>query len=134
MRQFKTAAGDGRYKVESLTVLTGKDIVAIFGGGRKYHIGACALATARQSLAQKNHTSASVSVLCLSGHQEDQLARMAALALAAKYNCVVNVVVGLHLDQATQEDIAQLVANFNACLFLVEKSLDEYLEQKVQLP
>lgn len=125
MHDFRVLAGRGIYKVEALVILTGRDIVVVFGGGEKYHIGASALAVARESLADKNNPSASASVLCVSGHKEDQLARAAALKLATKYSCTVNVIVGLHINRATVEDINQLVDCFYDCLSLLERKLDD---------
>lgn len=128
MRYFRVSAGSGVYKVDALVVLTGKDLVIIFGGGERCHIGASSLAIPRESLADKRITSASASVLCVTGHKDDELARAAALKLAAKYSCVVNTIVGLHIDNAKEGDIKKLGVSFNDCLTLLEKTLDEQFE------
>ncbi|MGB4643436.1 MAG: hypothetical protein WBI76_05405 [Dethiobacteria bacterium] len=129
MHDFRVFTGWGIYKVEALVILTGPDLVVIFGGGEKYHIGASALSIPRESFASKNSPSASASVLCVTGHKDDELARAAALKLAAKYSCTVNVIVGLHINRATIEDIDQLVDCFYDCLSLIERRLDEHFNQ-----
>jgi hypothetical protein len=60
--------------------------------------------------------SASASVLCVTGHKEDLLARTAAIELAADFKCRVNVTVGLHIDGATAEDVRLLNENYCASL------------------
>jgi hypothetical protein len=50
------------------------------------------------------------------GHKEDLLARDAALRLASQLNTAVLVSVGLHLDNATPDDINRLQTNFEQLL------------------
>ena len=64
----------------------------------------------------KNIVSSSASVLCLTGHKEDLLARKAALELARMLGHTVTVTVGLHIDDASAEAIAMLEANFQELL------------------
>lgn len=124
---FKVSAGAGILKVKAQVIFSGQDLVIVFAGGEQDHIGACALALPRKSLANKERLAASASVLCVCGHKEDQLARKAALRLAAKYNCVVSVIVGLHIDNASQKEIEELVAGFETCLALIEERLLQLL-------
>ncbi|MEQ8201928.1 MAG: hypothetical protein ABRQ24_10970 [Syntrophomonadaceae bacterium] len=112
METFYFQAGEGRHRVEAIAVVNGADLVVTVGGGSVYHIGAVALAVPRPSLAEPGRTSASASVICVSGHKEDELARTAALQLAARFNRVVVVSVGLHVDDASSLDIESLTANF----------------------
>lgn len=125
MYNFRILAGNGTERVEALVIMVGQDIGAVFGGGEAFHIGASALAVPRPSLAAGGHSSASASVLCVTGHKEDELARFAALQLSAKFSCVVNVTVGLHIDQASAGEIEELVGNFHHCLALVENRLEQ---------
>ncbi len=124
MTEFKIFVGEDPFKVNACVIQTGKDLVVVFGGGEMHHIGASALAEPRASLLDANRVSASASVLCVSGHKDDCLAREAALRLATRYSCIVNVIVGLHVDNAAAEDIQYLVLNFNKCLIKVEQFLD----------
>ncbi len=106
-------SGDGRYTVEAVVVIDGHDLSVTIGGGTAYHIGAAALAVPRPSLDDPGIISSSASVICVTGHKEDDLARSAALQLSSRFNCVASVNVGLHVDDATAEDIQQLIHNFN---------------------
>jgi hypothetical protein len=113
--------GQYPHRVEALVVINGADVAVTIGGGSAYHIGAAAVAVPRPSLADPNRISASASVICVTGHKEDELARAAALRLAARFQRVVVVSAGLHLDDASPQDIDALTANFHA---LVEQVAD----------
>lgn len=83
----------------------GRDMnISIFGGD-KGHIGAVAVSQARPSLADPLATSASTSVITLCGHKEDRLACSVAEQLAIEINGVVSVACGIHVDQASGEQI-----------------------------
>ncbi|WP_425060435.1 hypothetical protein [Sporomusa carbonis] len=89
--------------------------VAITGG--KAHIGAVALGIPRSSLADPGQASASVSVLTVTGHIDDEVARPAAHFLAKALKQIVVVSCGIHYDKITAEDI-----------LVVKKLVQEILE------
>ncbi|MDR7855506.1 MAG: hypothetical protein RIN63_02775 [Tissierella sp.] len=83
------------------------------------HIGAVSVAVPRKSLTGDGSNSASASVICITGHKEDELARLIALRLSSKWQCNVTVSVGVHVDDAKKDDIdiigrniEELVRNF----------------------
>ncbi len=123
MFSFYIKAGAGMHLVEAIAVVCGADVSVSFGGGQKCHIGASALAIPRPSLQDKERLSATASVICVTGHKDDELARYAALKLATALNCCVNVTVGLHVDGAVSGDINKLVGNFHLLLADVESRL-----------
>ncbi len=110
MDDWHEAAGEGRYRVELKVTRLGPDLNFSLYGGQAPHIGAAALAEPRPSLKGEGF-SASASVICVTGHKEDLLARNLALEAAARLNCRVLVGAGLHLDGAGEEDIEILLAN-----------------------
>jgi len=105
--------GEARWEVQAFMLYCGRDIHVTFAGGQKPHIGAVALAVPRASLEDPTKLSASASVLCVTGHKEDQLARDTALELAIVSESVATVTVGLHIDQANVSDLEKLLENFN---------------------
>jgi len=117
--------GEFPFRVEIAAVLVGPDISVTIGGGDAYHIGATALAVPRPSLADPAAPSASASVICVTAHKEDELARAAALELATEFGCRVSVSAGIHVDNATAEDISQLLRNYGAALAEVKRWLAE---------
>lgn len=116
---------DGKYSVSALIVRCGGDVSVTVGGGECHHLGASALAVPRPSLADPGKVSASTSVLCVTGHKEDQFARRAAERLAAGLNCVVSVCAGVHIEQARPEELTRLGANLETLLDRVLKALKE---------
>ncbi|MHB1136869.1 MAG: prenylated flavin chaperone LpdD [Coriobacteriia bacterium] len=108
--------GVARTRVEAVIVSCGPDVSVCFGGGEGPHIGAVALAIPRPSLADPAAPSASASVLCVTGHKEDELARNAALEVATALGCRVSVSVGLHVDDATPADIREMAENHRIVL------------------
>lgn len=109
-------SGEGSYRVEAMVVIDGRDLNVTIGGGTAYHIGAAALAVPRPSLDDPGLISASASVICVTGHKEDEMARSTALQLSARFNCIAAVNVGLHVDDANADDINCLIHNFNTLI------------------
>lgn len=100
--------GEGRSRVQVTGLLTGPDLVLVITGGTHPHVGAVSLATPRPSLADPERRSATASVLAVVAHKEDELARWAALQVAAATGAHAVVAAGLHIDQATPAEIAAL--------------------------
>ena len=117
MDSFSVAAGEGAHRVEVVCVLPGDDVCLCIGGGARPHVGAAALAVPRESL-RGGEASASASVLCVTGHKEDELVRETALRFAARLGVNVLVSAGLHIDQADERDIGLLLANCRSALDL----------------
>lgn len=119
----KVCIEDGKYSVFACIVRCGQDISVTVGGGEAPHVGASALAIPRPSLNDPETCSASTSVLCVTGHKEDEFARRAAQTLASKLNCVVNVTAGVHIEQAQPEELLRLDKNLEALLSAVLEKL-----------
>jgi hypothetical protein len=103
-RAFTVKTKEGAFDLEASIRRIGQDLlVAIWGGD--------AVAQPRPSLRDPNVTSASVSVICLLGHKEDELAKAASEVLAAALNTTVIVTAGIHWDNIAQEGIQQVIRN-----------------------
>ena len=111
MKEISLKAGEGKYQVFLHTLFCGKDVSICIFGGDVPHIGAVAVAVPRKSLTGDGSDSASVSVICITGHKEDELARSIALRLSSKWLSNVTVSAGIHIDDAKQEDIEVLSRN-----------------------
>jgi len=128
VHSFNVAAGAGAHRVEVLCIILGNDVCLCIGGGAAPHIGAAALAVPRKSRRPGGECSASASVLCVTGHKEDELAREAALCLAARLGGQVLVSAGLHIDQADARDIQLLLDNCRQALDLALEKLEGFLK------
>jgi len=87
----------------------GDDLQVVIWGGERPHVGAVAVAEPRISRTDPSRTTASSSVITLSGHKEDELARDAALRLAIVARSAVAVTAGLHWDQLDASDIKEVL-------------------------
>ena len=87
----------------------GDDCLVSLRGGDKAHIGSTAMAVPRASLTGVGR-SATVSTLNRVGHKDDFLANPIAHEVAARLDCAGTCVAGVHVDDATPEQIAAIQA------------------------
>lgn len=113
--------GKDNFLIEASFINVGDDYVVVFGGGEKPHIGAVALGVPRPSLKKDGTCSSSASVICLTGHKEDLLARTAALELSKAFQHSVTVTVGIHIDDVDPEAIGVIESHFK---FLLEQIIE----------
>ena len=108
MKKINLSTGEGKYKVILNALFCGKDISICISGGDEPHIGAVAVAVPRESLTGDGSNSASASVICITGHKEDEMVRRIALDLSSKWKCNVAVSAGVHINDANKDDIVKL--------------------------
>lgn len=108
---YQAAVGNGRHRVFLHAVCTGDGAVVTLVGGQHAHVGAVALGLPRPSLRDARSMSADVAVVPVPGHKDDEVARPAAEEIARFLGQPTVVSVGLHVDRATDEDLARLVGN-----------------------
>jgi hypothetical protein len=113
----------GRIGIELRALPMGKDLTVLISGGDRPHLGAAALGVPRPSLRDPARRSASVSVLTLTGHHDDEFARRAAHRLAAALGAPVLVACGIHADKLTGEELAALETRLEAMLGDCERAL-----------
>jgi len=97
--------GTGRTRITLSTSYIGKDLIICLSNDAG-HIGAVAVA----DYSEKENR-ASVSVLTRLGHKEDSVATGAAHELCKIVKRPVCVIVGIHLDNITDKEIAQILEN-----------------------
>jgi len=110
----------GQHRITLRAFRMGNDWNVAITGGDRPHLGTTALAVARPSLKDPSRSGATVSVLALSGHKEDELARAAAESIAS--GLAVNAVVscGIHSDGLTDGDIRVFIR-------LVDETVNEFI-------
>jgi hypothetical protein len=105
MKSVLISEGAGRTKVNLSTQAIGNDlIVCIFN--EHGHLGAVAVA---DYCHEENR--ASTSVITRLGHKDDSVAYNAAYTLCKELKGPVCAIAGIHLDDITQEEIAQILQN-----------------------
>jgi hypothetical protein len=122
MQALSLKTGEGKFEVCLNAVFMGRDVAVTISGGETPHIGAVAVAIPRKSLRGDGSDSASVSVICIPGHKEDELVQTTAKKLSIVWGCHVTVTAGLHIDRATPSDIEILNLNVETLISeLIEK-------------
>jgi hypothetical protein len=107
--QFNDSIDEGKFKVILYAITSGNDLTVIIEGGEKPHIGSVVIACPDKSKSKKvNYT-----IWTNAGHKDDVVAEDAATELmkSLNFNKNVVVIVGLHIDNATRDDIDRLVKN-----------------------
>lgn len=105
--------GQAPYHIYAQVILLGTDLAVMLGGGTAPHIGAVAVGQPCESWVPGKIRTATAYVLCVPGHKEDEFARNAANLLATALNTTVTVSVGIHIDDASVQDIQTLTRNFD---------------------
>lgn len=113
MRAFgPVRAGEGKLRISAQAWPAGEDWVVCVLGGDTPHVGAVALAC---PCAAPPDTAGGItsfaSVLTAPGHRDDELARMLALRLCKALGRNISLSVGIHVHNATREEIGALIKN-----------------------
>lgn len=108
---LEMSIGKGRTRIKCTAISVGKDLAVHIQGGDQPHIGAVAMAVPRPSLKQATKMSATASILVVTGHKDDEIARSVSLYLAAELSCVAVVVAGVHIDNAEENEITEILSN-----------------------
>ncbi len=104
------------------TIQIGQDLVVLIYGGDSPHIGATAVAYSTPSH-YRDAITTSVSMVSLPGHKDYVLAQSAAETLGAAMQTSVVVIAGVHIDNATHEQIEEVIDTVNQ---LVQDAVDQY--------
>ena len=126
---FSASETSGRVSISVTAIFMGNDLNISLYGGDAPHIGAVALAQPRPSLQNAKQNSSTCSVLTITGHKEDELARALALDLSKKLEVTVCVACGIHLDKISPEEIGLVLA---ICDRLTAKLLTALQENKMR--
>ncbi|MGN1001149.1 MAG: hypothetical protein ACI4PC_00130 [Oscillospiraceae bacterium] len=111
-------AGQGtKYAVTAQAAMCGRDVCVSLWGGTLPHIGAVSLA-----VYEPERDSATVSTVCVHSHRDDAVAAPFAKAVSRAIKGTVTVSAGVHVDNASAEEIAAFRENCGLCCTeLIEK-------------
>lgn len=97
--------GEGKHRVWLISFNLGDDLLIVIGGGEKPHVGGISLCTGGRPIS-----------ISLPGHKDYLISHSAAWSIHRKCNRNVMVVCGIHVDNATEEDIEILLRNSQKCV------------------
>ncbi len=109
------SAGEGRYTVTLQSHKIGKDRLIIITGGEEEHIGSATL------IEEKGH----LQTIIKKGHQDHVVSEKMANIIYDTIGKDLLVVCGIHIDDASKEEIDILIDNAQACVDrFIEKETD----------
>ena len=105
---FEASAGEGRLSVTgALTITDGGGVLQLYGGTRE-HVGSVTVSSPRPSVVDSDRTSVTSSVINLLSHKEELVGRPAAEKLAVALDRPVVCIAGIHVDEATSDELELL--------------------------
>jgi hypothetical protein len=123
MKPISLSEGAERTRVSLTTKSIGNDLVVHLFNEQE-HIGAVALA----DYSHKDNRP-SISIMTRLGHKDDSVAYSAAYQLCKRLKQPVCVIAGIHLDNITEKEIAEIMGN---CSKLVDKLVSVLISPKNQ--
>lgn len=99
-------SGEGKYKVWLQQKKIGDDLIYFLGGGEKSHIGCVVVCEPNKK----------TKITKFQGHYDHIVLKPIAEAACKKYKTKVVAIGGIHIDNATKEDINILVENSRALI------------------
>lgn len=120
VQQVFVEAGRGRCRLWGTAVITAGGVTLTLVGGERPHVGAVAVGIPRPSLARPGRRSATTSVVAVTGHKDDELARPLAHELARRLGQTAVVVAGVHIERGRARDFQRIFRN-------AERALDAIL-------
>ena len=106
--------GEGRYSVRLESYNIGNDMLIVITGGEEDHIGSATL------IEEKDH----VQTIIKKGHQDHVISEKIANIIYDTIEKDLLVVCGIHIDDASKEEIAILVDNAQSCVDIFLKETD----------
>jgi hypothetical protein len=108
------SAGEGRYSVRLESYAIGKDRLVVITGGEEEHIGSATLIEAKGHL----------QTMIKKGHQDHVISEKTANMIYDKMGEDLLVICGIHIDDASKEEIDILVYNAQMCVDIFLKETD----------
>ena len=100
------SAGEGRYSVRLESYNVGKDMLIVITGGEEEHIGSATL------IEEKGY----LQTMIKKGHQDHVISEKMANIIYDTIGKDLLVVCGIHIDDASKEEIDILIDNTQACV------------------
>ncbi|MDQ1326652.1 MAG: gallate decarboxylase subunit [Campylobacterota bacterium] len=108
-------AGEGRYKIVLTSQAIGNDLLVIITGGEEEHIGSVTLKQEKESF----------QTISKKGHKDYMVSERMTGIIYDKIRKDVLVICGIHIEDATKEEIDILVNNAQKCVDIFLGGIDD---------
>lgn len=112
-----------RVRISIKSILVGQDLCIIISGGDIPHIGCVTLSICGESM-HSNSNSCTTSVLNLSGHKDDKVAKYIADKVSPILKRNVVIIGGIHIDNIEQKEIDFILSSSDE---IAERIIDMYI-------
>lgn len=125
METFLINVGQDNHRIQFSTTITPNGISILLTGGTSSHVGGMVLSVPRLSLTGQGR-SADTWIIPVAGHKDVIVGEQAAIFISQKTGQTVAVTAGIHIENATSEDLEILKKNcFEGAKLVVEKYLNK---------
>lgn len=107
-------AGEGRYAVVLTSQKIGSDLLVIIGGGEEEHIGSVTLKEDKDGL----------QTISKKGHKDYFVSERMTNIIYDKIKKDLLVICGIHIEDATKDEIDILVNNAQKCVDIFVRAID----------
>ncbi len=108
--EIKISHGEGKYKINISAIITGDGVAAVLTGGERPHVGGSALSVPRSGNdAGKNRYDTWITPR--PGHRDADVAALVARIICEDTGMTAAVTAGIHIDNASREEINILIEN-----------------------
>lgn len=126
--EFSVSTCKGSFDLTANIQIIGRDILIAIWGGDTPHIGAVAAAQSQASIVDPEKNNATVSVICFSGHMEDNLVKPMAGKIALSTGSNVVATAGTHWDNIDKDGIKKVMENNDVLTELILEKLSTRTE------
>lgn len=127
---FECVAGEKPVAVRGIMTFTDNGLVLQLYGGTHEHVGSVTVSRASATIRDPEKKRATSSVINIPPHMDELVARPASERLALLFDTAVVCVAGLHIDNATGEEIAAMVKNAETVVDRLASSLKNRMTQE----
>jgi len=121
-KDFCVSVGEDRLKIELSAVLVDNGINIMLTGGESPHIGGVVMALPRNSLTGDGSSSDNW-IIPVPGHKDVEAAKPVAERICRETGLITVVVGGIHIDQAQEWELKQILENCKLATEIIIKEL-----------
>ncbi|MGI6468088.1 MAG: hypothetical protein ACOX0Q_03565 [Syntrophomonadaceae bacterium] len=126
-REITVTCDQGRLGIQLQAMLTADGVAVFLTGGEKPHVGGMAMSVPWGSQPALKHRPQTW-VTPRSGHRDADVAALVAEYLCREIGCCAAVIAGIHIDNATSQEIDLLVQNSLAAAGQLVEKLKQMVE------